>query len=255
MEHTLVFWNVNRLSGASRETTARAERILEFALRDGPTVVGLSEIKSSGLGVVKRVAAPLGYRIVHRDPVEGESHTALLVRPAFRMRRSGVQRTLHPGDGTVAYEATWAVCTVPTDGDAPDLDVTLASVYSHSPWPDNIARVVQQVADNHTEGNVVAGGDWNMARVLDADPGLKHLGSVAFDSLQKELGWMNVLPGQSGTEVPTWPLSRAKGTPRQLDHLFARLPGDFRAAVEVIEPPVAKPSLSDHALLRAKLTE
>lgn len=249
----LMFWNVLGLSNGTTASQKRLTRVMAHAFADRPEVIGLSEVRSGGLDRVKKIAADHGYRVGHRSADEHRSHTLLLVREPVQVIDSASWWQLDPRDNSLGCEAVYAACEVPAaDGTGP-VRVTVASVYNYSPWPSRIAQAVQKFADDATNGHVVAGGDWNMARTLDADRELKHLGTVAFKDLRDSFGWTNVLPGPDDTEIPTYPLSRVTTSPRQLDHLFVRLPEGVTADCLVEAPPSDRPMLSDHAILRARI--
>lgn len=249
----LMFWNVNRLSFGTPASRRKLKRVMEHAFSDGPEVIGLSEVGSGGLDRVKEIAADHGYRVEGRDADEHRLHTLLLVRDPIQVIDSDTWWLVDPRDDSLACEAAYAACELPAADGAGPMRVTFASVYNYSPWPTKIAQAVQNFADDATDGHVVAGGDWNMARTLDTNRRLKHLGSVAFNDIHDTFGWTNILPGPDGTEVPTWPLSQLKTPPRQLDHLFVRLPEGASADCQIEMPPAEQPMLSDHAILRARV--
>lgn len=246
------FWNVNRLSFRERASKERLRRVMDYALSGQPGVVGLSEVYASGLAQVKRIAEDQEYQIVC-DAAMNKINTLLLIKNYVHVNAYGTWRRNDPLGGRLDCEAAYAACEIRQAYASRSVRILIASVYNYSADPIRMAQALQDLANNYTEGHLVAGGDWNMSRSLDDDEQLKHLGSSAFDAISKSFSWKNVLPGSSGTEVPTWPLSKLPSRPRQLDHLFVKLPAGIEADCQVKVPAPGQAALSDHALLAATI--
>ncbi len=219
-----------------------------FSAFDHPDVIGLSEVSKTALKHLGRFADDHTYRLIHRGRDELRSHVVLMISDSYSVCAWNVFTSIANADGTLASEA--AVAAVE---DSSGSLLTFAAVYNYAPWPQVLADV-QDFADQHSEGRLIVGGDFNMARTLDDKKGLQHLGTVAFARIGRDFGWSEVLPGPTGTEVPTWPVGPSAGnSPRQLDHVFVKGLVEFDAECSVLVPPKADVRLSDHALLRTRL--
>lgn len=261
-ELNLVFWNVEGMSASDKKTRGKADRIIEYLFAESPDLIGLSEVSNRGLDYLKARAREHGYEMNSRPVDDLRQHCVLLAQLGSDVQIAddrglassayAVWRGLtETGNPCVNSEVLHAPC-IWDPGDIEPIALTVASVYTGDLYS-HVAEQVQEAADKSTGGAVVAGGDWNISRMLDGD--LADLGLAAFDALAERFGWTNVLPGPDGTEVPTWPVGRGCfPTPaRQLDHLFTRLPDPVTASCEVVIPPDGERRLSDHALLKATL--
>lgn len=117
----------------------------------------------------------------------------------------------------------------------------MAVVYNYSPWPAVVAAA-HEFAHEHSDGEIICGGDFNLSR---------RYGTQAFDKLEHQFGWKNILPGPNYMEQPTWPINGPPDPPRQLDHVFTTPSKAHCTHVRVVEPPGndTPPRLSDHAIL------
>ena len=249
MSMKMIFWNVWRLSTYDRRARARCERVLDAVAEQKAEVVGLSEVSSYGVERLKSFAQDHGYWYIVRKTEGRERGTALLIAQSINVDEAATW--VEPYS-----EVSAAVVTV--DGRS----LTIASVYNYREGVPAVLSEAQRFATKHSGGRILAGGDFNMARVLDHSKGYQGFGSISIDAIQRRLGWTEVLPGPNGTEVPTiGGDTRLKGMPRQLDRVF--IGGDEslaeRSRIEVVpvvdlEPVVETgvdwTRLSDHAMLR-----
>lgn len=247
----LLFWNVDRLSAADKRTQPRFDRVMKIIHSMNADVVGLTEVSSEGINKLHAFARDHGYRFICREPDGLKSHAVLLVPADVVTAVDDPLLSINKAEKTVDSEALAAVLELP--GKPP---CTVAVVYNYSMWP-TVLRPVHEFAAKHTGGNIVVGGDFNMARSLDVSKNkdLRLLGTPALERIEDSFGWTNALPGPAGTEVPTWPIGgRANISGRQLDHVFTGLPPESRAECRVVTPSDASDSptrLSDHAMLLA----
>lgn len=245
----LLFWNVDRLSAGKKPARQRFDRVVKIIAAERADIVGLTEVSSTGISRLCAFAHDHGYRAIYREPDELKGHAVLLVPADVVTTGAGLEVLIAGDQKTVDSEALTAVLELP--GKPP---CTVAVVYNYSMWP-AVLRPVHEFAAQHTGGNIVVGGDFNMARSLDVSKNLQHLGTPAFERIRDSFGWTNVLPGPAETEVPTWPIGGRANIPgRQLDHFFTDLPPELRAECRVVTPSDASDSparLSDHAMLLA----
>lgn len=243
----LLFWNVDRLAASNPSTRHRFDRIMTVVGSSSPDVIGLTEVNRSALGRLHQYAQARGFAVLHREEDECRTHSVLLVAPELRVTDHATFASMGR-QGDMRSEAVVA-SIVGSSG----RDSTLSVVYNYSRWP-QVLSDVQDFSDKYSSGRAVIGGDFNMARSLDADPGLAHLGSAAFDRLNNDFGWVHVSAGDEGEEVPTWPVGPGvKSSPRQLDHLFVRGLAGLDTQCSVVMPPLEDIRLSDHAMLQATL--
>lgn len=244
----LHFWNTDRLSACDARARRRFVRVMGFGASGHPDDIGLSEVSNTALKHLDRFADDHGYRLIRRSRDDLRFHVVLMISIEHQVISRNVYTSVDKADGTLDSEA--AVATVE---DGTGSAFSIATVYNYSPWP-HVLTDVQTFANRHSEGRLIVGGDFNMARMLDENKALQHLGSVAFERIGRDLGWAEVLPRSSGDEVPTWPVGpSASNRPRQLDHVFVKGLDNFSAECSVIIPPEVGIRLSDHALLRTRL--
>lgn len=247
----LLFWNVDRLSAGDKPARQRFDRVTRILAAERAEVVGLTEVSPKGITRLCAFARDHGYRAIHREPDGIKGHAVLLVPADVVTTGAGIDVWVAGDRKTVDSEALTAVLELP--GEPP---CTVAVVYNYSGWP-SVLRPVHEFAATHTGGNIVVGGDFNMARTLDVNKNknLRPLGTPAFERIHDSFGWTNVLPGPGKTEVPTWPIGGRANIPgRQLDHVFTGLPPESRAESRVVTPSDGSDSpirLSDHAMLLA----
>ncbi|MGR6092254.1 endonuclease/exonuclease/phosphatase family protein [Brevibacterium sp. CSND-B09] len=244
----LHFWNTDRLSACDAKARRRFVRAMGFAASGHPDVIRLSEVSNTALKHLDRFADDHGYRLVHRSRDDVRIHVALMISDEHQVVARNVFTSIDESDGTLDSEVVIA-----TVEDGTGSIFSIAAVYNYSSWP-HVLTDAQDFTDRHSEGRLVIGGDFNMARMLDDDKELQHLGSVAFDRINHDLGWVEVSPGSAEDEVPTWPVGPSAGNrPRQLDHVFVKGLDEFSVECSVIIPPEEDVRLSDHALLRTHL--
>lgn len=247
----LLFWNVDRLSTGDKATRQRFDRVMKIIAAERADVVGLTEVSSTSINQLDAFARDHGYRAIYREPDKIKGHAVLLVPADVVTNVSELDVATNNGKNTVDSEALAAVLELPGKPRC-----TVAVVYNYSMWP-TVLRPVHEFAAKHTGGNIVVGGDFNMARSLDVNKSkdLRLLGTPALERIQDSFGWTNVLPGPAATEVPTWPIGGRANIPgRQLDHVFTGLPPEPCAECRVVTPSDASDSpgrLSDHAMLLA----
>ncbi|MDO4254387.1 MAG: endonuclease/exonuclease/phosphatase family protein [Kocuria sp.] len=244
----LLFWNVDRLSASDTRTRRRFDRVMAEAASRPFEVLGLTEVNRSPLARLCRFGSVGGFEVLHREEDECRVHAVLLIALELRVTAHATVASIDRR-GRMRSEAVMASVE-----DLSGRELTVSAVYNYSPWP-QVLDGVQDFSDRRSGGSAVIGGDFNMARSLDSDPGLAHLGTAAFDLIGVELGWEHVPADPGGDEVPTWPVGPGpSSSPRQLDHLFVKGVGDASEVVcSVVAPPTEKVRLSDHAMLRAQL--
>lgn len=217
-----------------------------------PDVVGLSEVSGHGIEGLDALALDLGYSIIRWDPEGCTRQVALLVSAELVVGASAKMTAFEEESRTrIASDIAMAAVYGP-DG----RPLTVGVLYNNSPWP-TVLSDAHAFAARHTDGHMVLGGDYNMARSLDKDKKLVHLGTAGITRVEETFGWTDVLPGEGGTEVATWPMNTrgTNGSPRQLDHVFAYVSPGLQIQCTVENPVDAMPTprLSDHALLRVSV--
>lgn len=248
-EMDLHFWNTDRLSACDAKARRRFVRVMGFGASGNPDAIGLSEVSNTALKHLDRFANDHGYRLIHRSPDSLRFHVALMISNEYRI----VSREVFTHIDAHIPNAYSEVSIAAIEDSACSV-FSIATVYNSYPWSKVFADA-QDFADRHSEGRFVIGGDFNIARMLDGDRTLWAFGSEAFERINCRLGWIEAFPGEADDEVPTWPVGPSAGNkPRQLDHVFVNGLSDLAVDCSVVIPPEEDIRLSDHALLRARLS-
>lgn len=244
----LLYWNVKKLSNSRGGPEKRFDRVIAIIEAQKPDVIGLSEVSGFGIKRLDDFARDRGYSIIRRDPDGSSSQVVLLITAALEVRAHDFFLDRPPikkyGESDVAIAAV----------SGPDgRRLTVGVLYNSSAWPTTLAQA-QDFANRHTDGYVIMGGDYNMARSIDNTKTPRCYGTQGIELIEQTFGWTDVPPGAGGTEVPTWPFGVAglNGSLRQIDRVFARTHSGVLVRCQVVVPTdaLSTPRLSDHAMVQ-----
>lgn len=215
----IVWWNIN--TGGAQRVTDRLSSVFERLAECDAAVIGLTEAGRVVQPAIRALARKKGYSVVLGDGLSQRKGVSLLVDNSLTTTQPTTIDAL-TSQGNIVGQ--WAGAVVEGLLAKP---VFVASVYNYLPYQAGVAESVWAAARRLCEGTVIAGGDWNFSRSCDGRPEGPGSGTPAFEYLERDLGWHNVLPlDQRGLahEVPTWPMHAGRNNPRmprQLDHVFA----------------------------------
>lgn len=249
----IVWWNIN--TGGAKRLTDRLTAVFDRLTTCGAAVIGLSEAGQVVQPAIREFARSNGYTTIARGGLSARKGVSLLVHDSLKTSDVSVGDELRSDNKIVGQWVGMVVeglCAEP---------VLVASVYNYCHHGAGLADSVAAAAHRLSNGAVIAGGDWNFSRTCDGTPEGAGCGTPAFQRLERELGWVNVLPvDQAGLsrEMPSWPTHAGRSIPRlprQLDQVFADAETARRLSVSVDGNNFRHHGkyLSDHAILAASI--
>lgn len=250
----IVWWNIN--TGGAKRLTDRLTAVFDRLASCEAAVIGLSEAGEVVQPAIREFARANGYTTIARGDLSARKGVSLLVHDSLKTSDASWRHEIRSDNEIVGQWVGMVVeglCAEP---------VLVASVYNYCHHRARVADSVAAAAQRLSAGAVIAGGDWNFSRTCDGTPDGEGCGTPAFQRLERELGWLNVLPVDDAglpREVPSWPTHAGRNNPRmprQLDQVFADAETARYLSVSVDRSRLRRRGtyLSDHAILAASIT-